>query len=229
LYVPHTDKILFTKFTFLFTIQNRPAEKHQSRFAKLIQIDMKNKRNVLSCLVIMFAGVIYFTVQAQQKNDTHSASFSGEWRAKESIAMGGNIVCCYNSGDRMLAKTMKITEQTDFLNVEVSSAFPGLALVASQEKLPLDGKLNKINYGGGRVKEFTVKLSADGKTITINSIVQQMVPASYNIKVQQQLIINITEVWKLSNDGRSITVQANAKSNQFSDKRSWKTVFDKVD
>jgi len=29
---------------------------------------MNNKRNVLSCLIILLAGVIYFPVQAQQKN-----------------------------------------------------------------------------------------------------------------------------------------------------------------
>ena len=76
---------------------------------------MKNKRIVLSCLVILLTGVIYFAIQALQKNGTHSANFSGEWKSKESISMGGNIVCCYNSGDRMLAKTMKIAEQGNFL------------------------------------------------------------------------------------------------------------------
>ena len=69
---------------------------------------MKNKRNVLYSLIILLIGVIYFAVQAQQKNGTHRADFSGEWKSKESISMGGNIVGCYNSGDRMLAKTMKI-------------------------------------------------------------------------------------------------------------------------
>ena len=53
---------------------------------------MKNKRNVLYSLVIMLAGVIYFPVLAQQKNGAHRASFSGEWKSKESIAMGGNII-----------------------------------------------------------------------------------------------------------------------------------------
>ena len=100
---------------------------------------MKNKRIVLSCLIILLTGVIYFAVQALQKNGTHRASFSGEWKSKESIAMGGNLVCCYNSGDRMLAKTMKIAEQVNFLAVEVSSSFPGTAPVTSQEKMAFDG------------------------------------------------------------------------------------------
>ena len=189
---------------------------------------MKNKRSVFSCLVILLTGVTYFTVQACQKNGNHSANFSGEWRSKESISMGGNIVCCYNSGDRMLAKTMKVTEGAGFLTIEVSSSFPGTTPVTSQEKLAFDGKESQINYGRERGKKFTVKLSADGQTMTVNSIVHKMVPTPYHVDVLEQMLVYVTEVWKLSNDGKSISVQANAKSNLFGGERSWETVFDKV-
>ncbi len=189
---------------------------------------MKNKRNVLYTLAFMLVGVIYVPVQAQQKNGAHRADFSGEWKSKESIAMGGNIVCCYNSGDRMLAKTMKIAAQANFLAVEVSSSFPGAALVTSQENLTFDGKQSKIDYGGGRGKEYAVKLSADGQTMTVKSIVHLMVPTPSHVNVQEQLIVNVTEVWKLSNDGKSIIIQTNAKSNEFGEERSWKTVFEKA-
>lgn len=189
---------------------------------------MKNKRIVLSCLIILLAVVIYFGVQALQTNGTHGASFSGEWKTKESISMGGNIVCCYNSGDRMLAKTMKIAEQANFLTIEASSSFPGTAPVTSREKLTFDGKASEINYGQGRGKKSTVKLSADGQTMTVNSIVHLMVVTPYHVDVQQQLVVYVTEVWKLSDDGKSISVQTNAKSNLSGIERSWKTVFNKV-
>jgi len=189
---------------------------------------MKNKRTVLSCLIILLTGVLYFAVQAQQKNDTHRANFSGEWKSKESISMGGNIVCCYNSGDRMLAQTMKIEEQETFLTIEVSSSFPGTAPVTSQEKLTFDGKASEINHGRERGKKSTVKLSADGQTMTVNSIVYLMVPTPSNTNVLKQMFVYVTEVWKLSNDGKSISVQANAKSSEWGGERSWKTVFDKV-
>jgi len=182
---------------------------------------MKNKRNVLYSLAIILVVLIYFPAQAQQKNGTHRADFSGEWKSKESISMGGNIVCLYNSGDRMLAKTMKIAEQVNFLTIEVSSSFPGAATVTSQEKLAFDGKTSEIDYAPGRGKKFTVKLSADGQTMTINSIVHLMI-------AQKQEFVNLTEVWKLSNDGKSISVQANAKSTSFGGERSWKTTFDRA-
>ena len=188
---------------------------------------MKNKRNVLFSLVILLiAGVIYFAIQAQQKNVIHN--FSGEWKSKESISMGGNIVCCYNSGDRMLAKTMNIAEQANFLTVEASSSFPGTAPVTSREKFTFDGKENQINYGPDRGKKFTVKLSADGHTMTVNSIVHLVTAKPYHVDVQEQMLVYVTEVWTLSDDGKSISVQTNAKSNLIGKERSWKTVFDKV-
>ncbi|HTK19678.1 MAG TPA: hypothetical protein VL442_09210, partial [Mucilaginibacter sp.] len=94
--------------------------------------------------------------------------------------------------------------------------------------LTFNGKQSKIDHGGGRGKEFTVKLSADGQTMMVNSIVHLMVATPYHVNVQKQLIVNVTEVWKLSNDGKSITIQACAKSNEFGDERSWKTVFEKA-
>ena len=189
---------------------------------------MKNKRTILACLIILLTGVIYFAIQAQQKNGTHRTNFSGEWKSKESISMGGNIVCSYDEGDRMLSKTMKIAEQADFLTIEVPNPSPGVAPATSQEKLTFDGKESQINYGPERGKKFTVKLSADGQTMTVNSIVHLMVPTPYHVDVQEQMLVYVTEVWKLSNDGKSISVQANAKSNLFGDERSWKTVFDKA-
>jgi hypothetical protein len=96
------------------------------------------------------------------------------------------------------------------------------------EKLAFDGKASEIDHGPGNGKKFTVKLSADGQTMTVHSIVHLMVPTPYHVNVQKQTFVDVTEVWKLSNDGKSISVQANAKSTLIGSDRSWKTVFDKV-
>jgi hypothetical protein len=191
---------------------------------------MKNKRIVLSCLIILLIGVTYFAVQALQKNGTHHANFSGEWKSKEPISMGGNIVCVYAEGDRMRSKSMKIAEQADFLTIEIPNPSPGAALATSQEKLVFDGKEreSQINHGRDWGKKFTVKLSTDGQTMTVNSIIHLMVPTPYHVNVLEQMVVYVTEVWKLSNDGKSISVQANAKSTLGGVERSWKTVFDKA-
>jgi len=197
---------------------------------------MKNKRIVLYSLIVVLTGGIYFAVQAQQKKGTQRANFSGEWKAKESISMGGNIVCVYAYGDRMRSKTMKIAQQAGFLTIEVPNQSPDAAQTTSQEKLAFNGKTSEIDYGWARGKKFTVKLSADGQTMTVNSIVHLSVvqffsvlaPGPLNKNAYKKEFVYVTEVWKLSNDGKSITVKTNAKSGVVGEERVWNTVFDKV-
>ena len=178
---------------------------------------MKNKRCVLPCLIFLLTGVLYFTVPAQQKNNTHRVNFSGEWKSKEPITMGGNIVCAYTVGDRMNAKTMKIAQQADFLTLATPNSSPDTKLSRNQEQLAFDGKEIEMNQGEGIGKKYTVKWSDDGQNITINTVV--------NMK---EVIHYVQEIWNLSNNGKSIIVQANAKSNVWGETRSWKTIFYKT-
>jgi hypothetical protein len=177
-------------------------------------------------LIILFLGVVYFSVQAQQKNASHHSSFSGVWKAKESISIGGNIFCSYDAKDRMVAKTMKIVEQADYLTIENSDS--DAASAKSREKLIFNGKTGQINLSKDNRKTFAVKLSNDGQTLTIKSVVYFMTATPYHVNVQKQAYTNVTEVWNLSKDGKSISVMAKAKSNIWDEERNWKTVFDKV-
>jgi len=104
---------------------------------------------------------------------------------------------------------------------------PGAAPPTSQEKLTFDGKESQIDQGRERGKKFTVKLSDDGQTMTVNSIVHLMVPTPSNINVQKKAFVYVTEVWKLSNDGKSISIQANAL--QFGHKSPHFSTFGQVD
>ena len=187
---------------------------------------MRNIRYVLSCMIILLTVVFYFTVEAQQKNIPHRSKFSGEWTSKEPISIGGNIFCSYVEGDRMNSKTMKIVEEPNFLTIENPS--PGAKSSISREKLIIDGKESQINHGQGNEKKFSVKLSADGQTMIIKSIVYFMTTTPYHVNVMKKASTNVTEVWKLSNNGKTITVQSIAKSNIWDGERSWKTVFDKT-
>ncbi|NVM66643.1 hypothetical protein FHW88_004961 [Mucilaginibacter sp. SG538B] len=182
---------------------------------------MKNKSNVWYSLAMVLAVMMYVPVRAGQKNGAQRADFSGEWRAKTSIAMGGNIVCCFDPGDRLLAQTMKIAAAEGGLTVAVSSGFPGTAPAAGMEKMSFDSKASEIAHGRGRGKKFTVKWSADGRTLTVNSTVRMIID-------QKPTEVYVTEVWNLSPNGKSITVQANARSGLYSKARAWKTVFEKV-
>ncbi len=190
---------------------------------------MKNKKNALYGLAILLAVVIYTPLQAQQKNGAHRANFSGEWKAKESISMGGNIVCTYTYGDRMRYKRMKIAQQANLLNIEVSDPSPNRGPAKGQEKI-IFGKTNEIDRGRGFGKKYTVEWSNDGQTMTINSIVRLITAVPYNVKVQKQHLVYVTEVWKLINNGNSISVQTKAKSDLLGrdSERNWHTIFDKA-
>jgi len=177
-------------------------------------------------MIILLTVVFYFTVEAQQKNIPHRSKFSGEWTSKEPISIGGNIFCSYVEGDRMNSKTMKIVEEPNFLTIENPS--PGPKSSISKEKLIIDGKESQINHGQGNEKKFSVKLSADGQTMIIKSIVYFMTTTPYHVNVMKKASTNVTEVWKLSNNGKTITVQSIAKSNIWDGERSWKTIFDKT-
>ena len=189
---------------------------------------MKCKSFISLCLIILLTGLIYFPLKAQKKNNSPHANFSGEWKSNEPISIGGNIFCSYVEGDRMNSKTMKIAEQADFLTIENPNKDPGAASTKRLEKLLFNGKESHINNGKENEKKFTVNFSADGKTMTIKSIVYFMTATPYKVDVMKKASTNVTEVWKLSNDGKSIVVQSNAKSNIWGGERNWNTVFYKT-
>jgi hypothetical protein len=186
---------------------------------------MKNKIYLFSPVLIILMGIFYITIQAQQKNRTLRTNFSGEWKSKEPISIGGNIYCSYVGGDRMNSKTMKIVEESNFLTIESPNTDSGAKNAIKIEKLIINGKESQMNHGQGNEKQSSVKLSADGQTMTINSIVYFMTATPYHVEVMKKASTTVTEVWQLSNDGKTMTVQANAKSNIWDGERSWKTVF----
>jgi hypothetical protein len=188
---------------------------------------VKKKRSILAYLIILLSGVMYISVQAQQKNAPHRANFSGQWQAKEAISIGGNIFCSYDAGDRMASKSMKIVERGDFLTIENPAS--NKTSVKNLEKMVFDGKTRQISLSKENRKAYSVNLSNGGQTITINSIVYFITGTPYKVSVKQPAYTDVTEVWNLSNDGKSIAVLAKAKSNIWREERSWKTVFDRID
>ena len=146
------------------------------------------------------------------------ANFSGKWKLNESKSVRGNSLCIYDQGDRMRSEIMKIAAKANFLTIDVGSPSLDGALVTRREKLAFDGKESEVTLIR-RGKTFTVKWSDDGKTMTVNSLVY----LDINSEKQE---FKVTEVWKLINDGKSISLQANIKSIYGED--AMNLVFDKA-
>ena len=146
------------------------------------------------------------------------ANFSGEWKLNESKSeLVGQFPLCIFGGDRMRSKTMKIVTEANFLTVDAVRSFDG-ALVTSQEKLIFDGIESETTYVGTPRERSAVRWSDDGQTMTVRSI------RSFDPK-GATADFKVTEVWKLINGGKSISIQVNSKS--ISGENTMTLVYDK--
>ena len=172
---------------------------------------------------VLLLTAVFFTLTSMAP---HRSNFSGNWKLNESKSVRGNSLCIYDPGDRMRSNTMKITGHADFLTIDVVNSSLDGPLVTRREKLTFDGKESEVTLiRRGKIrrgKMFTVKWSDDGQTMTVNSIVY----LDINGKKQE---FKVTEIWKLINNGKSISLQANAKSTFWGfGERTWKFVYDKA-
>jgi hypothetical protein len=118
--------------------------------------------------------------------------------------------------------------ESDFLTIENPNTDSGAKHATSIERLSIDGTKSLINHSQGNTKESIIKLSDDRQTMTIKSVVYFMTATPYHVDVMKKASTSVTEIWQLSDDGKTISVQAKAKSNIWDGERSWKTVFDKI-
>ena len=181
-----------------------------SYYQKFVTI-FAGKKSVL----LLTAGFFTLTSMAQDRAD-----FSGEWKLNESKSelVRGQFPLCIFGGDRMRSKTMKIAGHADFLTVDVASSSPDGALVTRQEKLIFDGKEREATFVGSPRDKSTARWSDDGQTMTVNSV------RSFDTN-GETADFKVTEVWKLINDGKSISVQVNSSST--SGENTMKLVYDK--
>jgi hypothetical protein len=176
-------------------------------------------------IVTLFAGkkaVLLLTVElltltcmAQDR-----ANFSGEWKLNESKSelVGQFPLCIFGGGDRMRSKTMKIAGHEDLITVDVASSSPDGALLTRQEKLTFDGKESEATFVGSPREKSAAMWSDDGQTMIVSSF------RSFDTN-REKTDFSVIEVWKLINDGNSISIQVNSKS--ISGEKTMKLVYDK--
>jgi len=167
-------------------------------------------------VLLLTAAFFTLTRMAQDR-----ANFSGEWKLNESkseLVVGQFPLCIFGGGDRMRSKTMKIAGYADFLTVDVANSSPEGALVTRQEKLTFNGKESEATFVGSPREKSTARWSDDGQTMTVNSV------KSFDTN-GEKADFKVTEVWKLINDGKSISVQV--KSYSISGQNTMKLVYDK--
>ena len=155
--------------------------------------------SAFTALILLTAG--FFTLTSMIP---HRCNFSGEWKLNNLKTRDGNFLCIYDPSDRMWSKTMKIAEEANALTIQVSNSFPNLQVFSSREKLTFDGKESEVKHVG-RSKKFTAKLSPDGRSMTVNSVVYCLIEG----KNEE---FKVTEIWKLMNGGNTIAVHYDVAS-----------------
>ena len=169
------------------------------------------------------------TVETKDVTTSHSllniavdrANFSGEWKLNESKSEPDRKfpICIFGEGDRTLSKIIKVAEYGDFLTVTVSKPIPYGGVVTSQETVTFDGKESEATIIGRTREKSSARWSDDGQTMTINSV------KSFKT-ISEDADIKVTEVWKLINDGNSISVQVNSSS--ISGENTMVLIYDKL-
>ena len=152
---------------------------------------------------------------------TDRANFSGDWKLNEAKSELGRMTIFCLTDNIYAFKTMKIAGQADFLTVDVASSYSYTdgPLGTRQEKLTFDGEKSEASLFGSTTKKSTAKWSADGHTMTVNSVIY------FDID-DKKTEIKVTEVWKLINDGKSILLLSN--SNSSFGENAMKLVYDKT-
>lgn len=165
-------------------------------------------------VLLLTAGLFTITSMAQDR-----ANFSGEWKFNESKSEHvGQFPLCIFGNDRMRSKTMKIAAHADFLSVDVATSSTDGALVTRQAKLAFDGREIETTFVGRPRDNSTATWSDDGQTMTVNSV------RSFDPK-GETADFKVTEVWKLIDDGKSISIQVTSSS--VSGEKTMKLVYDK--
>jgi hypothetical protein len=146
-----------------------------------------------------------FTITSMAQDFTR---FSGEWKLNESKSefVQQFPLCIFGGGDRMRSKIMKIAAHDDFITVDVASSSSDGELVIRQEKLTFDGKESEATFVGRPREKSSAEWSDLGRTMTVNSV------RSFDTNAEKA-DFKVTEVWKLINDGKSISVQVNSTTN----------------
>ena len=168
--------------------------------------------------LVLLLTTVFFTLTGMAQDVSR---FSGEWKLNESKSQFVQQfpLCIFGGGDRMRSKIMKIAGNPDFLTVDVASSSVDGELVIRQEKLTFDGKGSEATFVGKPREKSAAQWSSNGLEMIVNSV------KSFDTN-GEKADFKVTEVWKLINDKKSISVQVNSTTIS-GDKNTMNLVYDR--
>ena len=140
------------------------------------------------------------------------ADFKGDWTFNEGKSKLGE------SRFRPAAAKLKVTGEGESISIERTSNTPNGETVTTSEKLTFDGKAAESTVFGGMKKSSVAAWSADGEALTVNSTIS-------GERNGQTFEIKTTEVWKLSDGGKTLTIDYTSVSQRGTNNMTF--VYDK--
>jgi hypothetical protein len=158
---------------------------------------------LLFALTILFSAAMIYV---------RNADFKGDWTFNESKSK------LAEGRFRMAAQKLKVGQDDASLTIERTSVNQNGENVTSTEKLTFDGKEAESTVFGNSKKKSTAAWGTGGNDMTIHSTINfERDGNSFEIK--------ITEVWKLINDGKSLSIDYTSVSQRGTTNQTF--VYDK--
>lgn len=140
------------------------------------------------------------------------ADFKGDWTFNEGKSKLGE------GRFRMAAQKIKVTGEGEAITIERTSNTPNGETATSSEKLSFDGKATESTVFGSAKKSSVGSWSANGEEMTIASTIS-------GERNGQTFEIKTTEVWKLTDGGKTLTIDYTSVSQRGTSNQTF--VYDK--
>jgi hypothetical protein len=129
------------------------------------------------------------------------ADFKGDWNFNESKSKVGE------SRFRRPPAKIKVSGEGESLTIDRTGTNQNGEAVTQSEKLTFDGKAAESTVFGSMKRSSVASWSASGEEMNINTTIS-------GERNGQTFEVKISEVWKLTDGGKSLTIESTATSQQ---------------
>ena len=155
---------------------------------------MKTKNNGMRFFILLNVFLLASAFTYAQK-----PNYTGDWNFNEGKSQLGD------GGMRMTSTKIKITQDANTIVLERTSKRQSGEEMTSKETITLDGKECENTIMANRTRKSTASWSADGKLLTITS-------TSVFERDGNKMEIKSVEIFKLSDDGTALSIDATSTS-----------------
>ena len=165
---------------------------------------IRNFVRILAVSLLIVGGTAAYVIR--------KADFKGEWTFNEGKSKLGE------GRFRMAPQKIKVTSEGETVTIERTSNTPNGETVSTSEKLTFDGKAAESTVFGSAKRSSVGSWSSSGEEMTIASTIS-------GERNGQTFEIKTTEVWKLSDGGKTLTIDYTSVSQRGTNNQTF--VYDK--